>query len=60
MSRKKCNQVYPRSTKFHNRKSITVIYMNRSKDTVNEPVIDAEKILNKIQILFMMKIISMC
>ena len=34
--------------------------MNRSKDTVNEPVIDAEKILNKIQILFMMKIISMC
>ena len=60
MSRKKYNQVYPRNTRFHNRKSITVIYMNRSKDTVNKPVTDAEKILSKIQILFMMEMISMC
>ena len=34
--------------------------MNRSKDTVNKPVTDAEKILSKIQILFMMEMISMC
>ena len=60
VSRKKCSQVYPRNTRFHNRKSISVIYMNRSKDTVNKPVTDAEKILNKIQILFVMKTISMC